>query len=84
MSFSESLWNDLVDPVFEGVGLAGFKSRFNTFLLAYPAGPIFVVGISSDKVYIGRSHPCIADLLSVIINIKNNRLIFYGLRTMHN
>ena len=25
------LWNDLVDPEFDGVGLAGFKSRFNAF-----------------------------------------------------
>ena len=24
---SVSLWNDLSDPVFDGVGLAGFKSR---------------------------------------------------------
>ena len=31
---SVSLWNNLVDPVFDGVGLAGFKSRSNTFLLA--------------------------------------------------
>ena len=31
---SVSLWNDLVDPVFDGVRLAGFKSRSNTFLLA--------------------------------------------------
>ena len=29
-----SLWNDLGDPVFDGVGLAGFKSRANAFLLA--------------------------------------------------
>ena len=28
-----SLWNDLCDPVFYGVGLAGFKSRVNAFLL---------------------------------------------------
>ena len=32
--FSVSLWNDLANPVFDGVGLAGFKSRANTFLLA--------------------------------------------------
>ena len=32
--FSVSLWNDLADPVFDGVGLAGFKSRANAFLLA--------------------------------------------------
>ena len=31
---SVSLWNDLVDPVYDGVGLAGFKSRSNAFLLA--------------------------------------------------
>ena len=31
---SVSLWNDLVDLVFDGVGLAGFKSRSNAFLLA--------------------------------------------------
>ena len=29
-----SLWNDPSDPVFDGVGLASFKSRANTFLLA--------------------------------------------------
>ena len=29
-----SLWNDLAIPVFDGVGLAGFKSRANAFLLA--------------------------------------------------
>ena len=33
-TFSVSIWNDLVDPVFDGVGLAGFKSRSNAFLLA--------------------------------------------------
>ena len=31
---SVSLWNDLSDPVFDGVGLTGFKSRANAFLLA--------------------------------------------------
>ena len=29
-----SLWNDLANPVFDGVGLAGFKSRANVYLLA--------------------------------------------------
>ena len=32
--FSVSLCNDLSDPIFDGVGLAGFKSRANAFLLA--------------------------------------------------
>ena len=31
---SVSLWNDLSDPVLDGVGLAGFKSRAVAFLLA--------------------------------------------------
>ena len=31
---SVSQWNDLNDPVFDGVGLAGFKSRAGAFLLA--------------------------------------------------
>ena len=33
-ALSVSLCNDLVDPVFDGVGLAGFKTRSNAFLLA--------------------------------------------------
>ena len=32
---SVSLWNDLSDPMFDGVGLAGFRAcRANDFLLA--------------------------------------------------
>ena len=31
---SVSHWNDLLDSVFDGVGLAGFKSRSNAILLA--------------------------------------------------
>ena len=31
---SVSLWYDLSDPVFDGVGLAGFNRRANAFLLA--------------------------------------------------
>ena len=32
--FLVSLWNDLANPVFDGVGLVGFKSRANASLLA--------------------------------------------------
>ena len=32
-----SVWNDLSDPVFDSVGLEGFKSRANVFLLAKSA-----------------------------------------------
>ena len=31
---SVSLWNNLSDLIFDGMGLAGFKSRSNAFLLA--------------------------------------------------
>ena len=31
---SVCLWKDLSDPVFDGMGLAGFKSRANAFTLA--------------------------------------------------
>ena len=32
--FSVSLWNDFANSIFDGVGLAGFKSRANASLLA--------------------------------------------------
>ena len=34
---SVSLWNDLASPVFDGVGLAGFESMANAFLLSKAA-----------------------------------------------
>ena len=34
VSLSVSLWNDLSDPVFDGVGLAGFISRASAFVLS--------------------------------------------------
>ena len=41
-SFSVCLWSDLGDPVFAGIGLAGFKSNGNTFLSTYATHFIFV------------------------------------------
>ena len=38
-----SLWNDLANPVFAGVLLAGFKTRVNAFLLASAARSNFVL-----------------------------------------
>ena len=32
IQLSVSLWNDLADPLFDGVGLAGFKSSANTYV----------------------------------------------------
>ena len=37
-----SLWNDLFVPVFDGVGLAGFKRRAKVFLLAIAPRSLFV------------------------------------------
>ena len=37
ISHSVFLWNDLANPVFDGVGLAGFKSRTNAFILVQAA-----------------------------------------------
>ena len=34
MPLSVSIWNDRSDPVFDGVGVAFFKSGANAFLLA--------------------------------------------------
>ena len=42
LSLSVTLWNDLADPVFDGVGLAVFKSRVNALLLVYAARSVFV------------------------------------------
>ena len=39
---SVSLWNDLADPVFDGVGQAGSKSRANAFFLVFAARSSFV------------------------------------------
>ena len=35
------LWNDLADPVFDCVGLVGFKSKTRGFLLASAAALLF-------------------------------------------
>ena len=34
IALSVSLWNDLANPVFDGVGLPAFKNKANTFVLA--------------------------------------------------
>ena len=39
---SVPLWNYLCDPVFDGVGLVGFKSKVNAFLFASAACSLFV------------------------------------------
>ena len=69
------LLNDLADPVFDDVGLAGFKSIADAFLLAYAAHSHLVyycfpalvflslvlwgIGVWTDSMF---SQPCIADL----------------------
>ena len=81
---SVSLWNDLSDPVFDGVGLAGFKSRANAFcwhdllflfclLLFYlflpSMGWLCGVGIFGLIECPHSSRPCTADSKIIIIII---------------
>ena len=40
---SLSPWNDLADPVFDGVGLAGFKSRANVFFIGLSSSILTIV-----------------------------------------
>ena len=44
---SLSLWTDLADQLFDGVGLAGFKSKANTFM----GGPKLLAPILSFTVF---------------------------------
>ena len=51
-----SLWNDLVDPVFDGVGLAGYKSRSDTSQLTKCSLPFlshYVFPFSSFFLWVG-------------------------------
>ena len=48
---SASLWNYLSDPVFDLVGLAGFKSRANVFLLAWSALSFLSPSILSSSLH---------------------------------
>ena len=66
ISFSVSLWNDLAGPVFDGVGLAGFKSNPNDFfiglsypipfsiLLIFPFSSFFLFGLIRCKSFFHR------------------------------
>ena len=48
-----SLWNDLSDPVFDGVRLAGFKSRANALLLTLYALSLLSPTILSSSSFYG-------------------------------
>ena len=52
---SVSLWNDLANPVFDGVGLAGFKSMTNAFFIglrcSIPTIVFYYFSISHLSVY---------------------------------
>ena len=53
---SVSLWNNLGDPVFDGVGLAGFKSRAHSLLLVLLLDPFLsstVFPFSSFILWVG-------------------------------
>ena len=46
IALSVSLWNNLADPVFDSVGLAGIKNRANAFLLPRLLDPFLSFNIS--------------------------------------
>ena len=47
ISLSLSLWNDLGDPIFDGVGRAGLKSRANVRFLQYVSFNIGLIGLAA-------------------------------------
>ena len=55
LPLSVYLWNHLADPVFDGVGLAGFKSRAKAFLLANLLYPYY-----SDLLFLPFSSSCLS------------------------
>ena len=79
---SVSLWNELDDSVFDGVGLAGFKSRASAFLLVQLLASLSLLsfyglvlwgcGLRTDRVLIALSQPFIANLFN---NNNNNNVI---------
>ena len=61
-----SLWNDLANPVFDGVGLAGFKSRANAFLLAKAALSLLSSTLSSFLFFLSIGWYCGAEIFGLI------------------
>ena len=59
---SVSLWNVVGDPVFDGVGLAGFKSRVSLSLLSFYVLVLWGWGLRTHRVLIALSQPCTANL----------------------
>ena len=55
---SLSPWNDLNDPVFNGVGVAGFKSSINAFVLALAALSLFAFFCSAPTEQDRREDSC--------------------------
>ena len=76
---SLSLWNDLADPVFDGVGLAGFKSRANDFLLALAACSLFVSYGFLFLFFLPRGWYCGAG----VFGLKVCKLFFPALQYQH-
>ena len=61
IALSVSLWNDLADPVFDGVGLAGFKCRANVLLALLP--PTILLFHSN----LPTPHPPIANYIDICL-----------------
>ena len=60
---SVSLWNELPNPVFDGVGLAGFKSRTNAFFIGLSCSIPTIVFYSFS---LSRCWHCLAGVFGLI------------------
>ena len=69
---SVSLWNDLADPVFDGVGLAGFKSRVNAFYWPKLLHSFFSSSIFTFLFFLSIGWYCWTGFLQTIFNNSNN------------
>ena len=63
---SVSLWNDLGVPIFDDVGLVGFKSRANALLLAYLLAPFFCLLLFSLSLLHSIGWYCVAGVFGLI------------------
>ena len=66
ISISVSLWNDFADPVLNGVGLAGFKSRANAFSISLATRSLFVFHCFPFLFFLCIGQQCGAGVLGLI------------------
>ena len=71
ISLLVSLWNDLANLIFDGVGLADFKRRANAFLLAYAAlSLLWSSTIFPFLFFLSIGWYCLAEVFGLIVCIS--------------